>query len=353
MGNQDSDLYDPKPYRNVPIDVDEYSSPRYRTYLVDDDESSRKINWWLTVVTWGAAFTAMYFAISAYVQKQVSQPKQLPIVHASPLKAIDCVSADLPTNASVRIMESSIMKRSDVPYSGIVFKNNHSTAITASILQDERKVASVIAWAGEVAELSAPVGHYALQIAWGTKWCGQERDFEDQRVVNVNGGIVSQHGQTTSLLLESDPVLESELRLTWITSQPPSALPTQPTFQGSHGELEVRADRLGHFRIPGKVNNRPVTFLVDTGASTVVISRKMANEAGIYNCEFDGSGATANGRVEVCSAKGVTIEFGGFVVPNIKLSIVPNMDDEVLLGMSVLKHMQLQQGNGVLRLTAK
>lgn len=353
MGNQGGAWYDPKQYRKKPIDISESPPSRYRTYLVDDDARSRASNWWLSILTWGAVFAALYFAFASYFQKRTPQPNQPPIVQANVKQTNACPSAELPENGSVRILESAVMKRSDVPYSGLSFKNDHSTAITATILHGEKKIASVLTLPGQIAELSAPVGHYALQLAWGTKWCGQERDFEDQHLVNVTSGIASQHGQTTAVLVESDPVAKSGLRLTNLTKPLPTPVADQPPLLVSPGELAVKADRLGHFRIHGKVNDRAVTFLVDTGASFVAISRKMANEVGIYNCAFNGSSNTANGRVDACIAKGIAIEFGNFRVPNVDLLILPNMDDEVLLGMNVLKHMQIQQSNGILRLTAR
>ncbi len=353
MGIEDRDWYDPKQYRNKPIDIAEPPPPRYRTYLVDSDPNSRAISWWLSILTWGAVLVALYFAFASYFQNRTPQPNQPPIVQGNVKLTSACPSAVLPANGSVRILESAVMKRSDVPYSGLSFKNDHSTAITATILRGETKIASVLALPGQVAELSAPVGSYALQLAWGTKWCGQERDFEDQHLVNVTNGIASQHGQTTAVLMESDPAAQSGLRLTNLTRPLPTPVADHPTIQVSPGELAVKADRLGHFRIPGKVNDRAVTFLVDTGASSVAISRKMANETGIYNCAFNGSSNTANGRVDACIAKGIAIEFGNFRVPNVELIILPNMDDEVLLGMNVLKHMQMQQSNGILRLTSR
>lgn len=348
MGIEDRDWYIAKQYRKKPTDSVNPRPLRYRT----DNSNSRAISWWLSILTWGAALVVLYFAFASYLQKRTPQPNQPPIVQAN-VKQASCPSAELPANGSFLIYESAVMKRSDVPYSGLSFKNDHSTAITATILRGETKIASILALPGQLAELSAPVGHYALQLAWGTKWCGQERDFEDQHLVTVNGGIASQRGETTVILMESDPAAKSGLRLTNLTRPLATESTDQPTLQVSPGELAVKADRLGHFRIPGKVNDRAVTFLVDTGASSVTISRKMANEIGIYNCVFVGYSNTANGRVDICSAKGIAIEFANFRVPSVELSIVPNMDDEVLLGMSVLKHMQMQQSNGTLRLTAR
>jgi predicted aspartyl protease len=51
--------------------------------------------------------------------------------------------------------------------------------------------------------------------------------------------------------------------------------------------------------------------------------------------------------------KNVQIEFGGIRAPGTDVIVMPNMADEVLLGMNVLKHMSMQQSDGRLRLTAR
>lgn len=353
MGIEDKDWYNPKQYRKDPFDNPRQEPPGLNAYLDDADAKSSSSNWWQSIITWGFLLVALYFAFAAYLNQRAPEPSPHPIVQASERPANTCPPAALPANGAVQIVENAVMRRSDVPYSGLSFENRHSTAITATILHGEKKIASVLALPGQIAELAAPVGQYSLKLAWGTKWCGQQRDFDDQHLVSVNGGITSQEGHKTVFLVESDSIEQSGLRLTNVTKTLPTPAPDQPALQISPGELAVKADRLGHFRIPGKINERPVTFMVDTGASVVSISRKMANEVGVYNCTFGGSTNTANGRIDVCIAKGITIEFGNFRVPNIDLNILPNMEDEVLLGMSVLKYMQMQQSNGVLRLTSQ
>lgn len=353
MGIQDRDWYDPKRFRRKPSDSDNQTSSTQKLNFLDAEENSRPIPFWISILTWCLALVVLYFAFTSHFDKQAPQSSQPSIVQESTKLTNTCPPAELPANGAIKIAEPGVMKRTDLPYSGLSFENHHSTAITATILLDKKKIATVIALPGQVAELAAPVGQYALQLAWGTKWCGLQRDFDDQRLVNVNGGITSQQGQTTAILVESDPAENSGLRLTNLIrpSVTPSADRTSTLI--SSGELAIPADRLGHFRIPGKVNNWPVTFLVDTGASTVAISRKIANEAGIYSCAYGSSSNTANGRVDVCIASSITIEFGNFRVTDATLSILPNMDDEVLLGMSILKHMKIQQSNGILRLTAQ
>lgn len=353
MGIQDRDWYDPKHYRRKPSDSAQQTSSTQKLNFLDAEKSSRPFPFWISILTWCLVFVVLYFSFASHLDNQALQSSQPAMVQKSIKLMSTCSPAKLPANGAIKIAEPGVMKRTDLPYSGLSFENHHSTAITATILLNKNKIATVIALPGQVAELAAPVGQYALQLAWGTKWCGLQRDFDDQRLVNVNGGITSQQGQTTTILVESDSADNSGLRLTNLTRPPVTPSADRKPTRISPGELAIPADRLGHFRIAGKVNNWPVTFLVDTGASTVAISRKIANEAGIYNCVFDSSSNTANGRVDVCTASGITIEFESFRVTDAHLSILPNMGNEVLLGMSILKHMKIQQSNGILRLTAQ
>ena len=117
--------------------------------------------------------------------------------------------------------------------------------------------------------------------------------------------------------------------------------------------MELQADRQGHYRIDGTINAHPASFLVDTGASSVVISRKYAHSAGIHHCTLGKLSHTANGVVEVCTATGNTIEFGPFRLTDVEIDIVPNMAVDALLGMSVLRGMEIRQADGIMRLGMK
>ncbi len=67
----------------------------------------------------------------------------------------------------------------------------------------------------------------------------------------------------------------------------------------SEGGVALRADRNGHFHITLGVNGTPVDFLVDTGASDLVLTREDAMRAGIdpASLNFLGQAMTANGMV--------------------------------------------------------
>jgi aspartyl protease family protein len=47
------------------------------------------------------------------------------------------------------------------------------------------------------------------------------------------------------------------------------------------GEIRIRPSEDGHFYVNGEVNNHPVRFLVDSGATVTTLSRATAQEAGV------------------------------------------------------------------------
>ena len=102
-------------------------------------------------------------------------------------------------------------------------------------------------------------------------------------------------------------------------------LPNRDATAAADG-LALKASADGHFRTPGTINGEPVVFMLDTGAST------------------------ANGVTEAQLARLDTLAFGGWEFAAVPAFIMPQMDDEVLLGMQVLRHFRWHQEGGVLRL---
>ena len=83
-----------------------------------------------------------------------------------------------------------------------------------------------------------------------------------------------------------------------------------PVVVSAAGELLIPRARDGHFYAQGQVHGRPVTFLVDTGASMVVVSEEFARAAGMPSGE-PATFITANG------------ELRGRIVPNVAVSVGP------------------------------
>ncbi|MFO1118634.1 MAG: aspartyl protease family protein [Rhodospirillales bacterium] len=60
----------------------------------------------------------------------------------------------------------------------------------------------------------------------------------------------------------------------------PASLEEQPV-ETVPGELTLKADARGHFLVTAKVNGQPVRFLIDSGASHVVLSAGDAKRLGL------------------------------------------------------------------------
>ena len=108
-------------------------------------------------------------------------------------------------------------------------------------------------------------------------------------------------------------------------------------------ELVLKRSRDGHYVFPGTINSRPVTFLLDTGATLVSVPAHLAVELGLKAGAHQQS-ITANGTVATRATRVDALAFGPFVLRGVPASLNPGMvDDRVLLGMSVLKHLEFTQ----------
>lgn len=113
----------------------------------------------------------------------------------------------------------------------------------------------------------------------------------------------------------------------------------------STSEFVLNADSEGHYRIKGKINGVGVLFLVDTGATSVAVPQKLAEQLNLKG-RYPITVSTANGEVTGFLTRIPELSFGEFVLKDIKAIIIPNSDDDtVLLGMNVLSQFNIvQQG---------
>lgn len=106
--------------------------------------------------------------------------------------------------------------------------------------------------------------------------------------------------------------------------------------------VELSRARDGHFHIDGAIQGQPLTFLIDTGASTVSISQESARRIGL-RCDVASTFSTANGQVEGCTSRVANLEFGPFRIEHLSVAILPNLASEALLGMNALHRVRLEQ----------
>jgi len=104
------------------------------------------------------------------------------------------------------------------------------------------------------------------------------------------------------------------------------------------GEIAFRAGRNGHFHLEATVNGVPVLFLLDTGASDVVLSPQDAARLGYETSglRYSRQYQTANGVVQAAPVTLGTVKIGPIVVRNVAAAVNGAPLDSSLLGMSFL-----------------
>jgi aspartyl protease family protein len=104
-------------------------------------------------------------------------------------------------------------------------------------------------------------------------------------------------------------------------------------------EFLIRARDDGHFWVRATINGEPVLFLVDTGATDVVLTEDAARRVGIDMSRliFDRVASTANGPVRGAGTRVATFEVGPIVRTNVPVSVTEGALDTNLLGMSFMR----------------
>lgn len=111
----------------------------------------------------------------------------------------------------------------------------------------------------------------------------------------------------------------------------------------SEGGLEVDASADGHFYLTAEVNGAKVLFVVDTGASQVVLTRRDAERAGLDPdaLAYFGRAQTANGVVQTAPVRLESFTLGPFADRDLAAVVNAGELDTSLLGMSYLGRFEL------------
>ena len=129
-------------------------------------------------------------------------------------------------------------------------------------------------------------------------------------------------------------------------------LPRQAVIGEGSGISVPRAPD-GHYYLTLKANGTAIDFVVDTGASDIVLTKQDAARAGIDldNLAYTGIANTANGTVRTARARLGRLELGPIRDDNVFVSVNEGEMDSSLLGMSYLQRFErLEIANGTLRL---
>ena len=132
-----------------------------------------------------------------------------------------------------------------------------------------------------------------------------------------------------------------------------TVVPRQAVF-AEEGRIEIPLARDGHYHMTLGVNGTPVEFVVDTGASDIVLSREDAARSGISvdGLPFLGTANTANGTVRTARVRLSEVDLGGIVDRNVPALVNGGAMEGSLLGMAYLNRFsEVSFGNGKMVLT--
>ncbi len=105
----------------------------------------------------------------------------------------------------------------------------------------------------------------------------------------------------------------------------------------------LAADERGHFFAEGAINNRPIRFVVDTGATVVALPASEATRLGLeYRKGQPGTTRTAGGVVPVYRLTLDTVKVGGIELHAVDALVIEQGLDVALLGMSFLSRVEMK-----------
>lgn len=124
--------------------------------------------------------------------------------------------------------------------------------------------------------------------------------------------------------------------------------PSQSYIDGI-ATVEVPRSPDGHYYLTLEIDGTSVEFVIDTGASDVVLSREDASRIGIdvENLFYGGIAHTANGEVRTARVRLKNVQLGEISDSSIGASVNGGEMDKSLLGMTYLqRYSKIEIGGG-------
>ncbi len=116
----------------------------------------------------------------------------------------------------------------------------------------------------------------------------------------------------------------------------------------THDQLVLRASQNGHFTVEAAIDGTPIEFMVDTGATTVVLSPADAARVGLepdsltYNAVFE----TGNGHTSVALITLDRLTIGSLDLYDVPAAVITKPMSMSLLGMSALEQLDGYEVDG-------
>lgn len=180
----------------------------------------------------------------------------------------------------------------------------------------------------------------------------------ERRVLKVgegDGRVRLIRADTDSALVEVDgreEVLYAGVVVTPISTEKESGVDNESE---TDEPVVLWAGSDGFFRVDGEINGATVTFLVDTGASTVAMNEHTARQAGVdLSKGIPGIATTASGVVRMVRVKLRRLDIGGLTAHNVEAGVLMGrFPVEPLLGMSFLSTVNMVREGDKLELVPR
>lgn len=181
--------------------------------------------------------------------------------------------------------------------------------------------------------------------------------FKDKAIVSIDGGKARTMHAGENLqgvkLISAD---SSEARFEVDGKR--RALGMGQSFAGGatnqRASVSLTADSRGHFAAAGSLNGYPVTFLVDTGATSIAINADEARRMGLnYKATQAGGVSTAAGVVPAWRVVFNTVKVGSITLNQVDGLVVESGLNVPLLGMSFLNRMEMKRDGQTMTLTQR
>ena len=201
----------------------------------------------------------------------------------------------------------------------------------------------------------------ALSLAASSPWAGPpdvevEALFTDAAVLRINGQrkmlrsgqsfggvtLVAAHSRTATLEVDG---ATRELGLSRRVGT---------NYQAAQSRVvEIPRDAQLQYQTTATINGMRVRVLVDTGANVVAMNSRHAATLGVdYRAGVPGQVETAGGIMRAWQVTLRSVDVGGIQVDGVQASVVEgDFPVDVLLGMTFLRHVEMQETNGVLSLS--
>lgn len=118
-------------------------------------------------------------------------------------------------------------------------------------------------------------------------------------------------------------------------------------------KVDIWPDQRGSYYTAGSINGQVVRFLVDTGATSIAMNNAVAKRLGI-DYRYQGRPmhvTTASGVTTGYAIMLDTVKVGEIQLKNVEASVLEGgFPTEVLLGMSFLKHVDLERKDSLMTL---